>query len=116
MAVTSVLFSNDGKQLYSISLDRFVRVWNASDGKEVRKMGPTDDDLFGMAWTRDGQTLATVGYAGNVTVWNTSVGKARLAQKLKSPAYCITFTPDGKSVVTGHANMTAIVTPLVAPK
>jgi hypothetical protein len=44
------------------------------------------------------------------------MGKATWTKKIKPTAYCITFTPDGKSLVTGHEllkdNRTVIVTPV----
>jgi hypothetical protein len=41
------------KRLVSIQ-DRFVRVWDVKTGKQVKEMGPTLDDLYGLAVSRDG--------------------------------------------------------------
>ena len=54
-----------------------------ADGKEVKKMGPTPDDLYGVALSRDGKAVATSGYAGNVTLWNLAEGKpANIVEKM----------------------------------
>jgi WD40 repeat protein len=101
--VTGVLFTADSTRIWSIGMmDRTVRLWNLGDGKEAKKMGPSPDDLYGIALSRDGKRLATCGYGGNLIVWNQSDGKPAFTHKLKYVTYCLTFTPDGKALVTGH--------------
>lgn len=123
--VTGVLFTPDSTGLLTIGMmDRTVRLWNISEpgakvsepggkvsepgasatgtGKELKKMGPTPDDLYGIAFSRDGKTLATCGYGGHLIVWNLADGKPAWTQKLPYVTYCLAFTPDGKAMVTGH--------------
>jgi WD40 repeat protein len=101
--ITGVLFTSDSANLISIGMmDRTVRVWNVADGKELKKMGPTPDDLYGIALSRDGKTLATCGYGGHLTVWNLAESKSAWTHKLPHVTYCLAFTPDGKAIVTGH--------------
>jgi WD40 repeat protein len=130
-AVTGVLFSSDNKSVVSISQDRSVRVWDPTSGKETKVLGPmimikdektgkvtpgigpNEDDLYGLAWARNSDKLATSGYAGWLKVWDVPSGKATFSQKLKAfGAYCVVFTPDGKALVTGHDNRTILITPL----
>ena len=122
-AFTGVTFSLDGKTVIAIGFDRLIRIFNVADGKEVKKIkvereethkdgtkGPVDYDVFGIAWSRDGKNLATIGYDGTVSVWDVNTGKATFTQRIMSPGYCITFSADGKSIITGHNNQTAVVT------
>ncbi len=82
-----------------------------TDKSELKNMGPTPDDLYGLAFSKEGK-LATCGYAGNVTLWNLADGKPATTRKLPKPlAMCVAFTPDGKALVTGHKNM-VYITPL----
>jgi WD40 repeat protein len=93
-----------------------VRMWDAAAGTEVKKLGPTPDEPYGLALARDGQPLATSGYGGYLTVWDLAEGKTTLQRKLpKFGAYCVAFTPDGKAVVTGHDDHVCYVTPLTPP-
>jgi WD40 repeat protein len=127
--VTGVVFTPDSKGVVSISQDRTVRVWDVADGKEKKKLGaPPDlkekklgpktpeenqDDLYGIAFSRDGKYLATSGYGGWLKVWDLTTGKTTFSQKLKTfGAYCVTFTPDGKALVTGHDNKSIHLTPI----
>jgi WD40 repeat protein len=116
-AVTGVLFTLDSAGLLSIGMmDRTVRLWNVADGKEMKKMGPTPDDLYGIAFSRDGKTLATCGYGGNLIAWNTAEGKPAWTHKLPYVTYCLAFTPDGKSIVTGHDRpYVSLITPFSIP-
>src|SRR5262249_35846289 len=112
IAATGGGFSTDGQEMYSIGFYPNVRGWNVAQGKENKKLGPTPDDLYGIALSKDGK-LATSGYGGNITLWNLAEGKPTASKKLKFfGAYCIAFTPDGKAVVTGHDNHKCYITPM----
>jgi WD40 repeat protein len=82
-------------------------------GKEIKKLGPMPDNLFGLAISRDGATVAAAAYDGNVRVWNVKTGDAKDVQlhdgkKRTMITFCIAFAPDGKSVVTGHEAQNAV--------
>ena len=91
-----------------------LRVWNVADGKEINKLGPTPDWIFGLAMSRDKKAIATAGYGGHLFLWDLNTGKSTFSRYLpKWITYCVTFTPDGKALVTGHEkDNAALVTPL----
>jgi WD40 repeat protein len=113
-AITAVQFMPDSQQLLSVGFDKQLHLWNTADGKEIKKLGPTPDDIFGLAISRDGKQFATAGYGGHLLVWDLLTGKPSFAHHLKKMVtYCVTFTPDGKALVTGHEkDNAAVVTPL----
>jgi WD40 repeat protein len=78
----------------------------------VRRLGPTTDDPYALAWSPGAKTLAVCGYSGQVTAWALDGDKPTFTRAIKNPGYCIVFTPDGKAVLTGHDNGTVAVTPL----
>ena len=83
-------------------------------GAEIKKLGPTPDNLYGICLSRDGKTVATIGYAGNLMLWSLDQDKPLFARKLKPVAYCLAVAPDGKSVVTGHDDHVCYITALPA--
>src|SRR5206468_2585223 len=95
----------------------------AKDPRELKKFGPTineggmekviiPDDLYGVAWSKDAKAIVTAGYAGNISLWDLVDPRPKFSKKLKTLAYCVTFTPDGKAAISGHLNGFVIVTPL----
>ena len=78
-AVTAVQFTPDGKQLLSVGCDNMLRVWNVADGKELKKLGPTPDWIFGLALSRDKKAIATAGYGGHLYLWDLNAGKSTFA-------------------------------------
>ncbi len=82
------------------------------DFHEVKKFGPTPDDLYAISWSKDAKAIVTAGYAGNISLWDLNDPKPKFTKKLKSLAYCIAFSPDGKAALSGHGNGFIYVTPL----
>ena len=127
-AVTGVAWHpTQPNTLVSIGHDRSVRVWDVAAGKETKQLGevdektkavaPLEDDPYGIAFSKDGK-LATSGYGGYLKIWDLNSGKAlqtiRLNQTVKNRfgAYCVVFSPDGKSVLTGHDQKMILITPV----
>ncbi len=82
------------------------------DPKELKKLGPTTDDPYAIAWSPKTKTLAVCGYSGQITLWALDADKPKLTKAIKNPGYCVAFTADGASVFTGHDNGTVAVTPV----
>jgi WD40 repeat protein len=107
-AFTVVAFTPDGKQILSVGHDKYLRFWNIAEGKETKKLGPTKDWIFGLAVSKDGKNVATAGYGGSLRVYDIATGN-EIYDDVKAKAdrrywitYCVAFSPDGKSVITGH--------------
>ena len=81
---------------------------------EIRRLGPTSDDPYAIAWSPKTNTLAVCGYSGQITTWTLDNPKPKFTKAIKNPGYCIVFTADGKAVLTGHDNGTFVVTPLTS--
>ena len=78
----------------------------------MKRLGPTTDDPYAVAWSPKSKSLAVCGYSGQVTIWDLKDPKPKFTRAIKSPGYCIAFTADGKSVITGHDNGTVSITPI----
>lgn len=58
LGVKGICWSPDGKQLASISSEKAVRIWDASDCTEVLKANVTDGSPSSVAWSPDGTRIA----------------------------------------------------------
>ena len=62
------------------------------------------DDCYavcGVAFSPDGKTIAASGTGGGVRLWNASTGQLQSTLSCPGTIFCVTFSPDGKLLVTG---------------
>lgn len=112
--VQCVAYSPNGKAIASGSYDGTVRIWDATTGKSTREItvpgdGITDANVTALAFSPDGQTLATASL-GSVFLWDVAAGRRFL--KLDGHALQVSstsFSPDGKRLVSAGADGVAVV-------
>ncbi|MBE0669191.1 MAG: hypothetical protein IH588_01265 [Anaerolineales bacterium] len=108
--VFSAAFSPDGKYVTSRSTDGTVRVWETSTGKEIAHMRH-DDFLPAFSFSPDSQYVVSGGcdllnalkycIQGSARVWETGTGKEIARMTYEGAVDSVTFSPDGKYVVSG---------------
>jgi WD40 repeat protein/serine/threonine protein kinase len=116
--VYTVLYSPDGKLLFSSGKDGTVRLWDAADGHALCVLAAHQREVNTIALSPDGSQLASAGDDHTVGIW--SVPRA-LAQSTNSiaatqaalldriefshPTRAVAFSPDSKSLATaaGHS-------------
>jgi dipeptidyl aminopeptidase/acylaminoacyl peptidase len=126
--VRSVAFSPDGKAVASCSFDGGLFLWDAGTGKLVRPFVREGDlrrgqvYLLAVAFAPNGKMLATAegppesGDRATVTLWEVATGKPRLWMTgHQGDVNAVAFTPDGRSLVTGSTDTTALVWDVMAP-
>ncbi|MFO0905204.1 MAG: WD40 repeat domain-containing protein [Pirellulales bacterium] len=80
--VTDVVFSRDGKLLFSAGRDTCVRVCQVEDGQEVAVLGAPrggqfKDWIAAIALSPEGTHLAAADIAGQVAIWQLTSGETR---------------------------------------
>lgn len=104
-SIRDVVFSPDGKLIASCGLDRFIRIWDAKSGTELRVLGGGKDEslehVSSIAFSPDGRSLADS--AGRL--WDVATGKL-LNKTPLALCYSVAFHPDGKSWSCGHSTAT----------
>jgi WD40 repeat protein/serine/threonine protein kinase len=108
-SIRSASFSPNGTKIISDSEDRTIRVWDTSWSKE-RMLIHTDSFTLGLAYSPDGNRLATGGLKGGVTIWDIAAG----AELATLPAggswiWALAFSPDGRRIATGSRDGTGTI-------
>jgi len=104
-AVTAVTFSPDGAWLATGSDDTTVRLWEASSGREIRKLTGHDGSIRGLAFSSDGRYLASGNSDGTVKLWDVATGRELRTLMHIAGVTAVSFSPDGKTLAAGCTGM-----------
>jgi WD40 repeat protein len=100
-SVTCLAITPDGRTLATGSFDNEIRLWDLATGRQRRVLRGHPGGIQAMALTRDGETLASTSEDDFVKLWDMRSGLERQTIKTGYPVWCLAFTPDGKTLVTG---------------
>ncbi|HYV38793.1 MAG TPA: WD40 repeat domain-containing protein, partial [Gemmataceae bacterium] len=84
--------------------DRLVQLWDAANGKELRRFAKGPKSVAAVAFSHDGNALAAAGPGSTITFWDPATGQAKgqLTAKGTRWIHALSFSPDGKKLVSGH--------------
>jgi WD40 repeat protein/energy-coupling factor transporter ATP-binding protein EcfA2 len=106
-AVTSAVFSANGKQVVTASADRTARVWDARSGQTTATIGPYLVAVYSAVFSPDGRRVLTAS-SGMAAILDAQSGKTVMSfdfdeQDLVTNAL---FSPDGERVVMSTVDQT----------
>jgi WD40 repeat protein len=113
--IGALAFSPDGQTLVVGCSDRSLSLWDPATGKEKRKLEGHKAPLKAAAFSPDGRFLATAAgdtnpflgrnpndnIACEVKLWDGSGQPLGDLRGPGAPIFCVAFSPDGKTLVTG---------------
>jgi WD40 repeat protein len=103
---SQLLFSADGRRLYSASGDQTIRIWDVQQQKCLAVLHGCNDEIWGLALSPDGTTLASGSKDGVVAFWNAlSPQKDRLDPAATNNGFAPAFAPDSRVVAIATGGM-----------
>jgi len=112
-AVTGLAFNRDGRDLVvSYNSDERVYVWDV-ETQRIRTSFDAHSKRASLAFSPDGQTLATAGLDYKTRLWDATTWQPKTVLRGHgNDIWTVVFTPDGEGVVTGSKDETVMVSPV----
>lgn len=109
-AIKAVAFSPDGKLVMSGEEEGLIKVWDATNGAELRAFGDPKQMLATLAVSSDGRRLVAGLRSGTLQVWNFNTGE-KLGETTPGNGWVfkVVFSPDGRLIASGSWGGTAAI-------
>jgi WD40 repeat protein len=100
-------FTPDGARVVTGADDQDLRLWRVADSTEIAVMKGHADKVRSLAIARDG-TIASGDRSGEIRLWNGETGAfLRTLARQRTFVGSLSFSPDGKTLLSGIAKVSA---------
>ena len=102
--VHSVAFSPDGAKIVSGSIDKTLRLWNATTGESIGKsLYGHEHWISSVAFIPNGEKIVSGSYDGTIRLWDATTGKSigTPLEGHENIVYSVAFSRDGKTIASG---------------
>jgi WD40 repeat protein len=102
-----MVFSPDGRRLASASLDRTVKIWDATTGQEYVTLKGHTSWVQGVAYSSDGRGLASASWDRTLKIWDPATGQNLLTLRGHTRGVLgVVFSPDGRHLASASQDQT----------
>jgi WD40 repeat protein len=100
-SISCLAWSGDGKRILTGSVDQSIRLWDASNGKELKAIEKAHTRwLHSVLFSPDGKKAVSCGNDKDVVVWDLETGKEHKRMTQAAPVRGLAWMPEGKQLVT----------------
>jgi len=121
--VVAVAFSADGKRIVTGEAGNQAILWDAETGKEIRTFQEHQGSVSSVAFSPDGKSILTGSWDNTSILWDAATGgrlrtftehsrvehRQGAGRQERHYVTSVAFSPDGKSILTGSWDKTAIL-------
>ena len=105
--VGSVGFSSDGRHVLTYGHDHAARLWNSTDGEQIRIFQGSANNVYPAVLSPDGTKVLAASSDGTVRMWDIATGRNICTFDGQShTATSVRFAPDGRWVFEGRHDHT----------
>lgn len=103
--IRSLQFSPDGKLLAAgggrPAIEGEIALWNTDDFSLVKKITGHRDNIYGLSFSPDGNTLSSCSYDRTVILWDVNTGEQKsVLEDHVDSVYDVQFSPDGSRLAS----------------
>ncbi|MCG9129427.1 PD40 domain-containing protein [Candidatus Poribacteria bacterium] len=113
--IKEIAFSPDGRKIASCNGGYWgnnadISVWDTSSGELIKKLKGHTKDINSVAFSPDGNLLASAGTDSTICLWDADTGAYKTTLlKHRYVIQSITFSPDGNTLASGSLDGTIIL-------
>lgn len=103
-AIRELALSHDGRFLATASEDKSVKLFQTSDGKEIKSLGGFENNVTCVDVARNNSQIAAGGDDQKVRIFNTNGQAGPVIEGHGSPIRAVAFHPNSQEVASGGTN------------
>jgi WD40 repeat protein len=114
--ICELVFSADGRRLYSAGADQTIRVWDMEQRRCLATLHGSSDEVYGLSLSPDGTTLASAGKDGVVAFWKAAPRPEQEQPRLIPFGRFVqpVFAPTGRVFAVPRAGTVSLFDPATA--
>jgi hypothetical protein len=103
--VNSVSYSPDGRYIASGSVDRTIKIWDATTGALVRTLTGHSGYVYSVSYSPDGRYIASGSWDGTIKIWDATTGAlVRTLTGHSGYVLSVSYSPDGRYIASGSGD------------